>query len=151
MKIMDKVLNLIGYEVEEEEQPETSVSQNVIEKEDFAVKNKRSNLVGLPSVAKPLRMAVSKPTKFEQVQTIADHLKNRHPVVVNVEGMELEMARRVVDFLSGTIYALNGSMQKVNNGIIIFLPNNVEVTGDLDEDWDDEDVWSLKMSYEDKR
>lgn len=150
MKIMDKVLNLIGYEVEEEEQPETSVS-NAVEKEELGPRGKRSNLVGLPSVTKPMRMAVSRPTKFEQVQAIADHLKNRHPVVVNVEAMELEMARRVVDFLSGTIYALNGSMQKVNNGIILFLPNNVEVTGDLDEDWDEEDIWSLKMSYDDKR
>lgn len=139
---MDKVLNLIGYEVEDEV---TEPSFNPNEKEEPAVKSKRNNLVGLPSPTNPVRMAVSKPTKFEQVQAIADHLKNRNPVIVNVEAMELDMAKRVVDFLSGTIYALNGSMQKVNHGIILFLPNNVEVTGDIEQTWDEEDVWSLKV------
>ncbi|HHW06586.1 MAG TPA: cell division protein SepF [Clostridia bacterium] len=144
MKIVDKVLNLIGYEIEEE--PSEPAAPGA-EQEELEPKSRRANLVGLPTAAKPMRMAVSKPTKFEQVQVIADHLKNRHPVVVNVEAMELEMARRVVDFLSGTVYALNGSMQKVSPGIILFLPNNVEVTGDLTGDWDDEEnVWSLKLS-----
>lgn len=142
MKLVDKVLNLIGYEIEEVEEEPTL---NPKEKEEPVVKGRRNNLVGLPSPANPMRMAVSKPTKFEQVQEIADHLKNRNPVVVNVEGMELDMAKRVVDFLSGTIYALNGSMQKINHGIIIFLPNNVEVTGDIEQTWDEDDVWSLKI------
>lgn len=142
MKLMDKVLNLIGYEIEEED---TEPSVRSPEKEEPVVKSRKGNLVGLPSPANPMRMAVSKPTKFEQVQTIADHLKNRNPVVVNVEGMELDMAKRVVDFLSGTVYALNGSMQKINHGIILFLPNNVEVTGDLEPNWDEEDPWSVKI------
>lgn len=142
MKLMDKVLNFIGYEIEEE--PTTEPGDNPT-KEEQPSRSRKSNIIGLPSPANPMRMALSKPTKFDQVQTIADHLKNRNPVVVNVEEMELEMAKRVVDFLSGTIYALNGSMQKVNSGIIIFLPNNVEVTGDLEQEWDDEDIWSLKL------
>lgn len=141
MKIVDKVLNLIGYEIEEE-LPAPAVPESP--QEEPEPRSRRANLVGLPSAAKPVRMAVSRPTKFEQVQVIADHLKNRHPVVVNVEAMELDMARRVIDFLSGTVYALNGTMQKVSPGIFLLLPNNVEVTGDLSGDWDDgENVWSL--------
>lgn len=142
MKIMDKVLTLIGYEIEEE--PPAPAAAEVLPEEPEP-RNRRANLVGLPSAAKPMRMAVSKPTKFEQVQVIADYLKNRNPVVVNVEAMELDMARRVIDFLSGTVYALNGSMQKVSPGIFLLLPHNVEVTGDLNMDWDEEEnVWSLK-------
>lgn len=143
MKIMDKVLNFIGYELEEEDGSNPNIDN--VEKEAQPIRGRKNNLVGLPSPSNPMRMAVSKPVKFEQVQSIADHLKNRNPVVVNVEEMELDMAKRVIDFLSGAIYALNGSMQKVNSGIIIFLPNNVEITGDLQESLDEEDVWSLKI------
>lgn len=143
MKIMDKVLNFIGYEIDEEEQPESIV---VIEKdEDFPQRGRRNNLVGLPGPSNAMRMAVAKPSNFDQVQTIADHLKNRRPVVVNVEDLELEMAKRIVDFLSGTIYALGGSIQKVSPAIMIFLPNNVEITGDLEHYPGTDDVWPLKI------
>ncbi len=143
MRIMDKVLGFIGYEIDEEEQTE---SVAVIEKsEDFSQRNRRNNLIGLPSPSNAMKMAVAKPKDFEQVQMIADHLKNRSPVVVNVEELELEMAKRIVDFLSGTIYALSGSIQKVSPGIMIFLPKNVEITGDLENHHGIEDVWPLKV------
>lgn len=143
MRIMDKVLNFIGYEVDEEEQPE---SVTVIKKnEDFPQRGRKNNLVGLPSPSNAMKMAVAKPGDFDQVQVIADHLKNRNPVVVNVEELDLEMARRIVDFLSGTIYALSGTIQKVSPGIMIFLPHNIEITGDLEHHPSVDDVWPLKV------
>ncbi|MGI6553243.1 MAG: cell division protein SepF [Clostridia bacterium] len=131
-KLMEKVFNLIGFELEEdvEKEEERGVSKG----EAYGpFRPKKNNLVGLPTAMRPLKMVISKPVRFEQVQVIADYLKIRQPVVVNVEELDLTVARRVMDFLSGTVYALNGSMQKISSGIFLFVPDNVEVTGDVDQ------------------
>lgn len=88
----------------------------------------RSNLVSLPgSGVANMRMIVVTPTDFDQVQSVADHLKARRPVSLNLEGLDKDVSQRIVNFLSGTIYALNGEMHKISNSVILFAPNNVEV------------------------
>ena len=66
-------------------------------------------------------------------QQIADHLKNRHTVVVNLKRVTTDQAKRIVDFLSGTIYAIGGDLQKLGNGIYLCTPNNVNVQGKMSE------------------
>ena len=70
----------------------------------------------------------------EQVQQIADHLKNRHTVVVNLKRVTADQAKRIVDFLSGTIYAIGGDLQKIGGGIFLCTPKNINVQGKISND-----------------
>lgn len=86
----------------------------------------RGQLVSLPG-ALGQRVIVMTPRSFDDAQAIADHLKNRRPVLVNLEQLEKDVAQRLIHFLSGTIYALNGEMHRVAAGALFFAPGGVEV------------------------
>ncbi|MDO9534551.1 MAG: cell division protein SepF [Bacillota bacterium] len=77
------------------------------------------------------RLIVSNPHSFLESEEIGGHLKNKRPIVVNLEGMDSEEAKRTVDFLSGVIFALNGSSQKVSHQIFVFVPSGVTLNSDL--------------------
>lgn len=87
----------------------------------------RANLVSFPGGSAMLRMVVFTPSDFEQVQPMADHLKNRRPVILNLEGVDKELSQRILNFLSGTIYALSGEMHRVASNVLLFAPGNVEI------------------------
>ena len=82
-----------------------------------------------------LKVVLVKPERFEDASTIADHLNNKRTVVLNLESTNREIARRLVDFLSGVAYANGGQIKKVANSTYIITPYNVGVMGDslLDE------------------
>jgi len=126
-KIMDKVLGFMGFE---EEEVEVLEEEEMTMEDDAAKKKKSGTLFSLHS-QKNIRVVVCDPKIFEDCQAVADNLKNRRPVIVNLEGADKELAKRVVDFVSGTTYALNGSMQKVGNGIFLFVPSNMDIAGDI--------------------
>ena len=71
---------------------------------------------------------------YSESQQIADHLKNRNSVVVNLKRVTADQAKRIIDFLSGCIYAIGGNMQKVGVGIYLCTPKNVNVQGKISED-----------------
>lgn len=78
-----------------------------------------------------MQLVVYKPTSFgEEVRTIADELLQRHTVVLNLEHADREVARRIVDFLSGVAYANNGKLKPISSNIVIVTPFNVDLTGD---------------------
>ena len=77
-----------------------------------------------------MRVVVMQPESFEEARDITNHLKDRKPIVVNMESLEKEVARRIVDFLSGSVYALDGDMQKISNGIFLIAPSNVDIMGE---------------------
>jgi cell division inhibitor SepF len=87
-----------------------------------------SNVVNLPSAQKQLKVMVVEPLSFDDAQHVAEYLKNRKPVVVNFEHCEDDLSKRMIDFISGTTYALNGSIQKIGNHIFLCAPNNVDVS-----------------------
>lgn len=80
---------------------------------------------------KQVRVIVAEPISFEEAQGIAEHLKARKSVILNLEKTDINLSQRIVDFISGTTYALGGNMQKVGNGIFLFVPNNVDISGEL--------------------
>ena len=80
------------------------------------------------------RMMLLEPRAYSESQQIADYLKNRSAVVVNLKRVTPDQAKRIVDFLSGTIYAIGGSIQKLGGGIFLCTPNNVNVEGTISED-----------------
>ena len=82
------------------------------------------------------KMILLEPRAYSESQQIADHLKSRHTVVVNLKRVTPDQAKRIVDFLSGTIYALQGDLQKIGKGIILCTPNNVNIQGKITEDKD---------------
>ncbi|MHB1127859.1 MAG: cell division protein SepF [Bacillota bacterium] len=131
-KIMDVFLGLLGFESEEQEAPTGNTDLDNWS-EPVTSRNKKPNVVSLHT-QQTVKMVVVRPVSYDQVQSIADHLKSRRPVIINMEEIDKDLARRVLDFISGTIYALNGSMQKVSNGVFLFLPSNVTVTGELSMD-----------------
>ena len=80
------------------------------------------------------KLVLLEPRAFSEAQQIADQLKNRNTVVVNLKRVTSDQAKRIVDFLSGTIYAIGGSLQKVGGGIFLCTPNNVKVNGKITDD-----------------
>ncbi len=80
------------------------------------------------------KMILVEPRAFSEAQQIADHLKSRNSVVVNLKRVTSDQAKRIIDFLSGTIYSIGGSLQKIGVGIYICAPKNVNVQGKITEE-----------------
>lgn len=80
------------------------------------------------------KMMLLEPRAYSESQQIADYLKNRSAVVVNLKRVTPDQAKRIVDFLYGTIYAIGGNLQKLGGGIFLCTPNNVNVEGKISED-----------------
>lgn len=93
----------------------------------------KQNVVSLQSVQKSSKVILMEPRVYAEAQDIADHLKNRRAVVVNLQRIEQDQAKRIVDFLSGTVYAIQGDIQKIGPNIILCTPDNVEVSGNISE------------------
>ncbi|MHB8171832.1 MAG: cell division protein SepF [Thermincolia bacterium] len=132
-KVMDKFLGFMGFNDAEEIIEEEYLEDDDREEEEVSNKKKRGQVVSIHS-QKQMKVVVMEPKTYEDVQAIADNLKNRKSVVVNLENAEKELAKRVVDFVSGAVYALNGSSQKVGNGIFLFAPNNVDISSVMGND-----------------
>ena len=86
------------------------------------------------------RMILMEPRAYSESQQIADYLKKRNTVVVNLKRVTSDQAKRIVDFLSGTIYAIGGDLQKIGGGIFLCTPNNVDVEGKITEETDGKDI-----------
>ena len=76
---------------------------------------------------KQVKVVVLEPANFDDSQKVADYLRNNQPVVVNFEGTEGLVTKRMTDFISGTIYALGGSMKKIGRNILVCAPKNVDI------------------------
>ncbi len=80
-----------------------------------------------------MEVCVIKPTKVEDFREIADTLLSYCTVVLNLEGIDVELAQRIIDFSSGSCYAIGGGLQKVSSYIFILTPSNVEISGDIQD------------------
>ena len=80
------------------------------------------------------KMILLEPRAFSESQQIADYLKHRNAVVVNLKRVTPDQAKRIVDFLSGTLYAIGGDLQKLGGGIFLCTPKNVVVDGKITDD-----------------
>ena len=108
-----------GEETEEEEEQERSF---------FGRKNS-SKVVNMPQTQ--VRMKICKPTSFEQSEEICNELKEKKSVIVNLEYVNKDVARRIVDFISGSVHALDGHIEKISNSIFLVAPFNYEIVNDL--------------------
>lgn len=85
------------------------------------------------------KMVLLEPRAYSEATQIADYLKKRNTVVLNLKRVTKEQAKRITDFVSGTIYAIGGSMQKISGGTFLCAPKNVDVEGKISEDKDAKD------------
>lgn len=86
------------------------------------------------------KMILLEPRAYSESQQIADYLKGRNTVVVNLKRVTSDQAKRIVDFLSGTIYAIGGDLQKIGGGIFLCTPNNVNIEGKITDEKDGKDI-----------
>ena len=101
--------------------------------DSYSVSPKKNKVVNIHTTTQ-LKVVVYTPNSFENAKEIADHLKAKKPVVINLENVETPVARRIVDFLSGAVYALDGNIQKVSNGIFLIAPYNIGIMGDFKDE-----------------
>lgn len=134
-KFVDKVKHFMGLDVFEEEEDEIYPdplypSQDDLRNEGQQKTNKVVNI----HTTSQMKVVIFEPSAYDEVQNIVDNLKNRKPVIVNLETLESDVARKIFEFLNGAIYALDGSIQKVSADIFILAPNNVEIAGNIKEE-----------------
>ncbi|QHI74005.1 cell division protein SepF [Aminipila terrae] len=80
----------------------------------------------------PFKMVVIEPKGFDECPKLVDNLKAKKPIIINLEKIESDTARKIFDFLSGATYAVNGNVQKIANNIFVFAPENVDISANVD-------------------
>lgn len=143
-KFIDKVKFFMGLDeypedelpVEEKKQSHPAVMAQ--DPEDYG-RNQSYNIttknkvVNIHSNAQ-MKVVIHQPNEFDETAAIVDNLKNRKPVIINLESLDPDLARKIFDFCSGALYALDGQIQKVSKGIFILAPSNVDISGDVKAD-----------------
>ncbi|TWI55760.1 cell division protein SepF [Halalkalibacter nanhaiisediminis] len=131
------------FELEDEVQEVEEVVEDQFEDQDAEPKSRSrskqkkehssQNVVSLQSVQKSSKVILLEPRTYDEAQDIADHLKARKAVIINLQRISHDQAKRVVDFLSGTVYAIGGDIQKLGSNIFLCTPDNVDVSGTITE------------------
>lgn len=130
--MFQKVMAFLGLADEEEQQQEEIVEEQQVAP-DGVVPLKRPGTVVSLHTQKQVRVFLAEPDSYEDAQTIADHLRNRRPVVLNLHKAPFDQAKRVIDFISGCTYALGGTMQKLGHNIFLCAPENIDIQGQISE------------------
>ena len=137
--IVNKILEVFGLP-EDEENEEEYIEEEIIDEEQeemiedrgfFARRNNK--VVNMPQTHQ-VRMVISQPTTFEQAEEICTYLKNRKSVIVNLEYVNKDVARRIVDVMSGAVHALDGHIQKISNSIFLIAPTYYEISTEMARD-----------------
>lgn len=115
------------YETDEDFEDDDDEIEDAPRQNQRPVAAARRPALGSAQVDRPLKMMIVEPESFDDSQSIADFLRDRKPVVINFESTEPDISKRVVDFVSGATYALDGNIQKVGKDIFLCVPSNVTV------------------------
>lgn len=124
MGIVDKFWNWLGVQNEEIREEYYELPDNT--------QDSKKNIANVVSIHtnKTMKVVVCEPEKFEEVQSLADHLRNRKQLIINFENTPKEISQRIIDFISGTTYSLDGDSQQIGPHIFIFTPSNIEIARD---------------------
>lgn len=138
MGFLDKLVDAINKspedEIDDEEvvvEEEETITRKEAKKVNFEEEPKKGNKVVNIHATAQLQVVLVKPERFDDASTVADHLNAKRTVVLNLESANKDVARRILDFLSGVAYANDGQIKKVANCTFIITPYNVGVMGDL--------------------
>ncbi len=155
MGFMDQIKKVVGIEIDDEDEEEVveaeekqkdvkPVRETREERKPIAAAERKPaasqrmetvartevtrQTVGGNKYTSTFRMVLIEPNGFEECPKLVDSLKAKKPVIINLENLSTDVARKIFDFLSGATYALNGNVQKITNNIFVFAPENVDVT-----------------------
>ena len=135
--IVNKFWEVFGVNQNDEEYDEEYMDEEVLDEqeevEDRGFFSRRSKVVNMPQTQQ-VRMVISQPTTFEQAEEICSYLKNRKSVIVNLEYVNKDVARRIVDVMSGAVHALDGHIQKISNSIFLIAPTYYEISTEIARD-----------------
>jgi cell division inhibitor SepF len=135
MGVMNKFMNFLGLQEEEEVIHRERVVEEHEEAETNPYEQRNKNKANVVSIhsQKSSKVVLSEPRSYDETQEIADHLRSRRAVVVNLQRVRPETGVRIVDFLSGTVYALNGYISKLGPNIYLCTPDSVDIHGHISE------------------
>ncbi|MEG1311298.1 MAG: cell division protein SepF [Romboutsia sp.] len=131
--MIDKFKNFFmeDDEYDEDEIEEVVESTEVIDEFNSIGNSKTAKIVNLHA-SSHMKVVIVEPKKYDEVTTIADHLKQKRAVIVNLENLNDAVARKsIFDFMNGAVYVLEGTIQKVSKAIFILAPNNVDIDANL--------------------
>lgn len=134
--LMNKVWNFFGIEQDDYDEEDEELEnyeeeyEQEDEEEDRKLFGRKNKVVNMPQ-ANQVKMIISQPTTFEQSEEICQYLKERKSCIVNLEYVNKDVARRIVDFISGGVYALNGHIQKISNSIFLIAPANYDISNEM--------------------
>lgn len=133
--MLQRVMNFLGLGEEEEEyeDEEELQEERPAMAEPEPAYNRRGGTVVNLHTQKQVRVVLTEPSNYEETQIIADHLKAHRSVVVNLHLVSFDVAEKIVDFLSGCVYAIGGTMQKLGHLVFLCTPDNVDVQGAISE------------------
>ena len=174
MSLVDSLLNVMHmnpdddedyyddyYDEEDEEEPAPKRRRQAKEPEESGYKSgaNANQPIDINSKVTPMRpsskkatssgmeVCVIKPISFEDAREITETLLMNRPVILNVEGLDVDIAQRIIDFASGSCFAISGNLQKISNYIFIITPANVDISGDFQNFIDSYDQTSIRMEY----
>lgn len=137
--IFNRILDAVGLEEEEyEDEGAMEEENNFFEEEEHEEpqeprgSRRKAKVVGLPTTANKMRMLVFQPNSYEEAESIIDNLKERKPVIMNLDELDVELGQRILDFVGGAVYSLNGDIKKVARSIFVVAPSNVDVMQNVD-------------------
>jgi len=146
---LDKMMDMMKLSDYEEEQTETETEYSddfstftgdpkpvhkIQEARNFKSYNGGKSKVMNLQANIQMEVVVIQPTSYDEAQEICDHIKAKKPCIINLENMEHSIAQRIMDFISGSCYTLDGNMQRVTNNIFLIAPENVDIMGDFQEE-----------------
>lgn len=131
----------VEYEDEEEEieeAPRRSGVRNFFNHsqstQDYSSRSMQTKVIPMETAVSSSKMVITEPSCYESVEEIGEYLKEKKAVIINLENVSKEEARRILDFLSGAAYMIDGTIQKVSNLIYLMTPRNVEIQDDTKKD-----------------
>lgn len=125
MALKKKIENFFGYDGDDSNEPEVTGA------DEYYKVSKESDTTPVDGKNK---MILFEPRAYSESTQIVDYLKNRNTVVVNLKRVTPDQAKRIIDFLTGSLYAMNGNLQKLGGGIFLCAPNNVNIEGKITDD-----------------
>ncbi len=135
--IVNKFLDALGLSNDNEQETENEDIYNIEEEKDTEeveergiFGSKKGKITSMPQI-QAVKMVITQPTSFDQSEEICNYLKEKKSIIVNLEYVNKDVARRIIDFLSGAVHALNGHIQKVSNSIFLIAPVNYDIESDL--------------------
>ena len=138
-KVASKLRNWFGFDVVEDEEIEEIELEEEQELQPIAAREEKrrerrsqGKVVDLPISGGRSKLIVYRPVSYEDTMSIIDNLKSRKPIILNMENIEIDIAQRILDFMSGACSAMGGDIRKISAKIFAVVPADYEIVGNSD-------------------